>query len=63
VEPDIVVMNLPKDVVDGKDTQLDYAIDYLLNELKVNGAKWAVPAVPAYPDKSKPRMSADHIGK
>lgn len=63
VEPDIVVMNLPKDVVDGKDTQLDYAIDYLLKELQVNGAKWAIPGTPAYPDKSKPRMSADHIGK
>lgn len=63
VEPDIVVMNMPKDVVDGKDTQLDYAIDHLLLELKTNGAKWAIPETPPYPDKSKPRMSADHLGK
>ena len=63
VEPDIVVMNLPKDVVDGKDTQLDFAIDYLLKELKDNPGKWAIPEAPAYPDKSKPRMSGDFRGK
>lgn len=63
VEPDIIVMNMPKDVVDGKDTQLDYAIDYLTKELATNGAQWKIPAAPAYPDKSKPRMSADYQGK
>jgi tricorn protease len=63
VDPDIIVMNMPKDVVDGKDTQLDFAIDYLQKELATNGAKWQIPAVPAYPDKSKPRMSADYQGK
>ncbi len=56
-------MNLPKDVVDGKDTQLDYAIDYLLKQLADNPAKWAIPQVPAYPDKSKPHMSGDFRGK
>jgi tricorn protease len=63
VEPDIIVMNMPKDVVDGKDTQLDFAIEHLLTELRDNGAKWAIPPVPAYPDKSKPRMSGDFRGK
>lgn len=63
VEPDIIVMNMPKDVVEGKDTQLDFAIDYLLTELRDNGAKWALPPTPAYPDKSKPRMSGDFRGK
>ncbi len=63
VEPDIVVMNLPKDVVDGKDTQLDFAIDYLLKQLADNPAKWAIPDVPPYPDKSKPHMSGDFRGK
>jgi tricorn protease len=57
VEPDIVVMNMPKDVVDGKDTQLDFAIAYLLEELANAGAKWDIPETPAFPDKSKPRMS------
>jgi len=63
VDPDIVVMNLPKDVVAGKDTQLDYAIDYLLKQLADNPTKWAIPDVPAYPDKSKPHMSGDFRGK
>ncbi len=60
VEPDIVIMNLPKDVVDGKDAQLDYAIKYLLDELnrdRADGGKWVIPATPDYPDKSKPGMS------
>ncbi len=63
VEPHIVVMNLPKDVVDGKDTQLDYAIDYLLKQLDENAGKWDVPPVPTYPDKSKPKMSGVPLKK
>ena len=57
VVPDIVVMNMPRDVVDGKDTQLDYAVDHLLKQLADSGGKWDIPPVPAYPDKAKPRMS------
>ncbi len=57
VEPDIVVVNLPNDVVAGKDAQLDYAIKFLLKQLADNKGKWDVPALPDYPDKAKPRMS------
>jgi len=57
VEPDIVVMNMPRDVVEGKDAQLEYAIDSLLKELADNPGKWAIPDAPPYPDKSKPHMS------
>jgi len=57
VEPDIVVVNMPRDVVEGRDTQLDFAIEYLLKELSDNPGQWEIPAVPAYPDKSRPHMS------
>jgi tricorn protease len=57
VEPQIVVVNLPADVVAGKDTQLDYAIDYLLEMLEERGSEWEIPPVPAFPNKAKPRMS------
>ncbi len=57
VEPDIVVMNMPADVVDGKDAQLDAAIEFLLKQLDESGGRWSIPEVPAYPDKSKPGMS------
>ncbi len=57
VEPDIIVMNMPADVVAGRDAQLDAAIAHLLERLEKEGAKWTIPATPAYPDKSKPRMS------
>jgi tricorn protease len=57
VEPDIVIMNLPKDVVDGKDAQLDYAIEHLLEELANSVGKWDIPDTPDYPDKSRPNMS------
>ena len=48
------MQNQPADVVAGKDDQLDFAIEHLLDRLKTEGAKWRIPAVPAYPDKSKP---------
>jgi tricorn protease len=57
VEPDIIVMNMPADVVNGEDTQLDTAIEFLLKQLDESGGKWAIPPTPAYPDKSKPGMS------
>ncbi|PID81353.1 hypothetical protein CSB20_03535 [bacterium DOLZORAL124_64_63] len=57
VEPHIVVMNMPADVVAGEDTQLDAAIAYLLDQLENAKGKWDIPGTPAYPDKSKPHMS------
>lgn len=54
VEPNIEVQNQPANVVAGKDDQLDFAIDHLLDRLQTEGAKWRIPEVPAYPDKSKP---------
>lgn len=51
VVPDIVVINMPKDVLAGKDTQLDKAIEVVLDRIK-NQPK-PVFNRPAYPDKSK----------
>ena len=42
---------MPHDVLAGKDTQLDAAINYVLTELKKN--RYRLPAPPEYPDKSK----------
>ncbi len=57
VVPDIVVLNLPNDVVDGNDAQLDAAIEFLLKQLKDSKGKWDLQGPPDYPDKSKPKMS------
>lgn len=57
VEPHIVVMNMPADVVAGKDAQLDAAIAHLLDELARSGGSWKTPETPDYPDKSRPAMS------
>jgi len=57
VEPDILVMNMPADVVAGKDTQLDAAIAHLLDRLQKEGATWRIPPTPPYPNKAKPNMS------
>ena len=53
VEPDIVVDNLPRATYDGKDTQLDAAIQHLLRELEKN----PIPKlkVPPYPNKAFPK--------
>ena len=50
VDPDIVVENLPRATFEGKDAQLDAAIDHLLGEIKKDPRP--VPKPPAYPDKS-----------
>jgi tricorn protease len=50
VDPDIVVDNLPRATFDGKDAQLDAAIEHLLAEIKKDPRP--VPKPPAYPDKS-----------
>ncbi len=57
VEPHQVVQNLPADVLAGRDAQLDAAVTYLLGQLRTHGDRWRIPATPAYPDKSKPRLS------
>jgi len=50
VIPDIVVDNLPHATFNGADAQLDTAIEYLLEQLRDDPR--AVPAAPAFPDKS-----------
>ncbi|MEW6251223.1 MAG: S41 family peptidase, partial [Planctomycetota bacterium] len=51
VVPDMEVQNMPGDVLRGKDAQLDFAIEYVLKEIKANPKE--LPAAPPYPDKSK----------
>jgi tricorn protease len=50
LEPDIEVDNLPHATFNGKDAQLEAAIQYLLEEIKKDPRE--VPAPPAFPDKS-----------
>lgn len=50
VDPDIEVDNLPFETHQGKDTQLEYAINYLKKLLKEKPVEQ--PKTPAYPDKS-----------
>ena len=49
-QPDIVVDNLPHATFNGDDAQLDAAIEYLKEQIRLNPPQ--VPIVPAYPDKS-----------
>jgi len=51
VEPDIEVQNLPGDVLQGRDAQLDAAIKNVMDRLAAEPME--LPARPAYPDKSK----------
>ena len=53
VDPDIVVMNMPADVVAGRDAQLEAAVEHLLLRLETEGETWRLPTRPVYPDKSK----------
>jgi len=50
VVPDITVDNLPYQTFNGKDTQLEAAIEYLQKLIKEKPVE--TPPVPAYPDKS-----------
>ncbi len=50
VEPDITVDNLPYETFNGKDAQLEYAVDYLKKQIKENPV--VVPPAPPHPDKS-----------
>ena len=49
-EPDIVVENLPHTTFKGEDTQLNAAVDYILERIAEDPRE--VPAPPAHPDKS-----------
>jgi tricorn protease len=50
VVPDFVVDNLPFETFNGKDAQLEFAIDYLKKEIEKK--PMPVPKVPVHPDKS-----------
>jgi len=53
VSPDIEVVNHPKQVMEGHDEQLDYAIEHLRDLMK--SAPMVTPPRPPYPDKSANR--------
>lgn len=55
VDPDVEVENMPKDVIDGKDTQLETVVNYLLDKIKENPKE--IPPPPPYPNKARPRGS------
>ncbi len=50
VDPDIVVENLPRATFDGKDAQLEAAIEYLKEHINLHPG--VEPQAPAYPDMS-----------
>ncbi len=50
VEPDMVVDNLPHATFEGGDAQLQRAIEYLQEEIRLHPVE--IPPTPAYPDKS-----------
>jgi tricorn protease len=50
VEPDMVVDNLPHATFIGKDAQLETAVEYLKEQIRLEPVE--VPPAPAYPDKS-----------
>ncbi|HYK44934.1 MAG TPA: hypothetical protein VEV83_07190, partial [Parafilimonas sp.] len=50
VEPDIVVDDLPYETYNGKDAQLEAAVEYLKKEIKNDPRD--MPAAPKHPDKS-----------
>jgi tricorn protease len=54
VDPDIDIQNMPEDVLQGKDAQLDAAIGTVLDEMK---KVTPLPAPPAYPNKARPAGS------
>ena len=51
VEPDVQIQNMPQEVLQGRDTQLDSAVDLLLQ--RISEEPMTLPGPPAYPDKSK----------
>jgi tricorn protease len=55
VDPDVEIQNMPKDVIDGKDAQLDTVITYLQGEIAKDPKE--IPPPPPYPNKARPRGS------
>jgi tricorn protease len=55
VDPDIVVDNDPKAVIEGKDPQLERAVAELMNKIQANPVK--LPPKPAGPVKTVTRTS------
>ena len=55
VEPDIEVQNMPGDVLDGRDAQLEVGIAQVLKSLKDNPVE--LPPPPPYPNKGRPNGS------
>ena len=56
VEPDIEVQNMPADVLQGKDAQLEAGVKNVQQTLKQKGA-FEIPAPPPYPNKNRPHGS------
>jgi tricorn protease len=59
VDPDIVVDNLPHATFEGKDMQLDAAVDYLRKLIREKPIEQ--PLVPKYPDKSWKNTNAPTV--
>jgi tricorn protease len=55
VDPDVEIQNMPKDVLEGKDEQLETVVNYLLDKVKEDPKE--VPPPPPYPNKARPRGS------
>lgn len=55
VDPDVEIQNMPKDVLEGKDAQLETVVNYLLEEIKKDPKE--IPPPPPYPNKARPRGS------
>lgn len=55
VDPDVEIQNMPKDVLEGKDTQLETVINYLLEKIKEDPKE--IPPSPSYPNKARPKGS------
>ncbi len=55
VDPDVEIQNMPEEVLEGKDAQLERAVNYLLEELKKDPKD--IPPPPQYPNKARPRGS------
>jgi tricorn protease len=55
VDPEVVVQNMPGDVLKGKDAQLDATLHYLLEQLQKDPK--SLPLPPPYPNKARPQGS------
>jgi tricorn protease len=61
VDPDIVVDNMPHATFNGKDAQLEAAIEHL--ERLIREKPIPIPAAPEYPDKSFKPKAAVQTGR